>query len=261
MEGLRAKTYMRAPRKAFDPLALLVSVLGFAMVLVAVSNVGAADELFDMRSLLIVVLGTVVTTLFQYDFRTFATNLRILGQSFLALPDKPMCRTLEQLDQAIVDNAQLASLREGKEIDGELLNDIVYMYNRGLLFEEIDSFVTGRISDEFLARKTAASMLRRAAIIAPALGLFGTVIGLIGVLKSMNDPGSIGPSMSLALMTTAYGAGFGTLLLNPLSGRLEHNNAVYLEVHKQLLAKVAVLLTREERRMDSVHVPTTSEQA
>ncbi len=97
-------------------------------------------------------------------------------------------------------------------------------------------------------------------LIAPALGLLGTVIGLIGVLNSLNDPSKIGPSMALALMTTAYGAGLGSLILTPLAGRIEHHNVIYLENHKRLMSKVSVLLTREERQMDIAHVPGSDEE-
>ena len=56
--------------------------------------------------------------------------------------------------------------------------------------------------------------------------------------------------MSLALMTTAYGAGLSSLVFHPLAGRLEHHNEIYLETHSQLLSKIGVLLNRDERRFD-----------
>jgi chemotaxis protein MotA len=72
-------------------------------------------------------------------------------------------------------------------------------------------------------------------------------MGLIGVLKTLSDPSKIGVSMSLALMTTAYGAALGSLVFTPLAGRLEHHNAIFLEIHKQILSKIGVLLNRQER--------------
>jgi chemotaxis protein MotA len=173
----------------------------------------------------------------------------IVARSFLGTPDQKILASIRQLDDAIINDLKITDLREGSEINGELLNDIVYMTHQGLLFEEIDEFVTSRISDDFLARRIAVEMMNRAAVISPALGLFGTVIGLIGVLKSLSDPGQIGPSMSLALMTTAYGAGLGSIVFTPLSGRLEHHNTIFIEVHKQLMSKVGILLSREERSL------------
>ena len=104
----------------------------------------------------------------------------------------------------------------------------------------------------FLLRKAAVSLLNKGAKIAPALGLLGTVIGLIEVLQSLEDPTKIGPAMSLALMTTAFGSVLGSLVFTPLAGRLEHHNTLYVETHKLLMNRVSVLMRREERRLNPV---------
>jgi chemotaxis protein MotA len=128
------------------------------------------------------------------------------------------------------------------------------MHSQGLVLEEIDAFITTRIRNEFSRRQIAVSLLQKAATIAPALGLFGTVMGLIGVLKSLENPAMIGPSMSLALMTTAYGAALGSLLFTPLAGRIEHHNTITLQSFEHLLAKIGVLLAREDRQIHNEEV-------
>lgn len=40
----------------------------------------------------------------------------------------------------------------------------------------------------------------------PAWGMIGTLIGLINMLKNLEDASSIGPAMSVALVTTLYGS-------------------------------------------------------
>ena len=126
------------------------------------------------------------------------------------------------------------------------------MYQEGLTYDEIDAFVTGRVQDEFFEREMATSMLQKASIVAPSFGLFGTVIGLVQVMQSMSSPGQIGPAMSLALMTTAYGSGLASIVFSPLAGRLEHHNSVFLECHKQLLTKIGILIKRDDKSMDTV---------
>ena len=247
MEGMKLKKYMMTTRKRFDPTALIVSILGLAAVVFAIGAKESLESYFDLRSILVVIVGTFASLLFQFDFGSTLYSLKLVLASFLGTPEKDIIQSVKQLDDAIMEDMRLQELREGEEINGELLNDIVYMHKQGLLFDEIDEFVTSRISDEFLGRKVAVDLLRRAAIIAPALGLFGTVIGLIGVLKSLSDPGQIGPSMSLALMTTAYGAGIGSLIFTPLAGRLEHHNTIFVEIHQQVLGKINILLKRDER--------------
>jgi len=159
---------------------------------------------------------------------------------------------IDELDETIIKGGSIQSLREGKEINGDMLNDIIHMISDKLFFEEIEAFVTQRVSSVYLVRKIAVSLLAKGAKVAPSLGLLGTVIGLIEVLRTLEDPTQIGPAMSLALMTTAFGSILGSLVFTPLSGRLEHHNHLYLETHKLLMSRVNVLMQREMRQINSV---------
>jgi chemotaxis protein MotA len=80
-----------------------------------------------------------------------------------------------------------------------------------------------------------AGVLRKAAEYAPAMGLIGTLIGLVQMLGNLDDPSAIGPAMAVALLTTFYGAVLANMLLSPLAAKLERNsedeallNLVYL---------------------------------
>jgi chemotaxis protein MotA len=251
VKGLKAKKYVHTSRKRFDPIALVGSFVGLGVVIYVAGGGGDLSSVFDLHSLLIVGLGTAASLLFQFDLSSFLSAIIVVLKSLLGLPERRLLRTLRELDEAILSNASIQELRDGIEISGDLLGDVIYMHRQGLVFEEIDEFVTSRVADDFLTRKTTVALLNKAAIIAPSLGLFGTVMGLIGVMKSMNNPALIGPSMSLALMTTAYGAGFGSLIFTPFAGRIEHQNMIYLENHRQFLSKISILLKREDRSISS----------
>ncbi len=63
--------------------------------------------------------------------------------------------------------------------------------------------------------------LRRVSAIAPSLGMFGTILGLIKLLDDLTDYSSIGANMSLALITTLYGILFSIVFIDPLINKLE----------------------------------------
>jgi len=56
---------------------------------------------------------------------------------------------------------------------------------------------------------------------APAFGMIGTLIGLINMLKDLEDPTSVGPNMSVALITTFYGSVFANLIFIPIANKLK----------------------------------------
>lgn len=260
MQGLKDKKYLISSKKRFDPFTLVFSVTLLAAVLISALGidtglgVGTGNTFLfkDFRSFFFVVGGTLGILLFQFDLETFFSTFMLVLRSFIASPTKQITSIMDELDETIIKGNSILDIREANEINGELLNDIIYMIKEKLFYEEIEDFVSNRIASVFLVRKVAVSLLNKGAKVAPALGLLGTVIGLIEVLQSLEDPTKIGPAMSLALMTTAFGSVLGSLVFTPLAGRLEHHNSMYVETHKLLMNRISVLIRREDRQMDSV---------
>ena len=255
MDDIHLKPYLQTTKKRFDPISILVSLGGIAAVLYSIGYQDDMGHYLDPRSALVVVCGTAASVIFQFDIKSLFLAAKHIAQSFWGSPDKKLTRNTALLDEAILRGMHFTELKDGSDLNGDLLNDMVYMHRHGLLVEEIEDYIAQKVKDHLLLRKVTVELLRKAAIIAPALGLFGTVIGLIGVLKSLSDPAMIGPSMSLALMTTAYGAALGSLIFTPLAGRMEHHNSIHLAAYNQLLSRAKILIRREEVSLDEEFQP------
>ena len=48
--------------------------------------------------------------------------------------------------------------------------------------------------------ETGSNMMMALADVAPAMGMIGTLIGLVAMLSNMDDPKAIGPAMAVALL-------------------------------------------------------------
>jgi len=68
--------------------------------------------------------------------------------------------------------------------------------------------------------RRGARLFQTMGAIAPAMGLIGTLIGLVQMLGNLDDPSEIGPAMAVALLTTFYGAVLANLVFLPLAGKL-----------------------------------------
>lgn len=240
-------------RSVFDPLSVLLSIGLIVLVLLAVTGSHSSQELSsailfsDLRSFFFVIGGTIGCLLFQFDLISLLKTFTLILQSLFTQPAKQTQKYIAELDEVIISGDSVYTLREGKEINGDLLNDIVHMLSSKLFYDEIENLVANNIAARFIARKTAVALLNKGAKIAPALGLLGTVIGLIDVLQSLDEPSKIGPAMSLALMTTAFGSIFGSFFFTPMAGRIEQHNILFLEANKLLMNRVKILIQREER--------------
>jgi len=83
------------------------------------------------------------------------------------------------------------------------------------------------------------------------MGLIGTLVGLVQMLADLENPETIGPAMAVALLTTFYGAILGTVIMAPLSVKLEKNSHDDALI-RTLIATAAVSIARQEnpRRLE-----------
>jgi len=87
---------------------------------------------------------------------------------------------------------------------------------------------------------------RAAADAAPAMGMIGTVIGLIRMFSAMDDPAKIGPGMALALLTTLYGVIVANCIAGPIAARLERLSRAELLWQKDALERLATIAREEQ---------------
>jgi chemotaxis protein MotA len=91
----------------------------------------------------------------------------------------------------------------------------------------------------------ALAFWRSVADVAPAMGMVGTVLGLIGMFAAMNDPAAMGPAMALALLTTLYGIVIGPVLAGSIAGRLERLAAAELKFRDDALARLEAVARQQ----------------
>ena len=84
---------------------------------------------------------------------------------------------------------------------------------------------------------------------APAIGMLGTIIGLVQMLMQMDDPSKIGPSMALALLTTFYGTLLANLLFLPLAGKLKARDKQELLLKQMIMEGVLAIQRGENHRI------------
>jgi len=93
-----------------------------------------------------------------------------------------------------------------------------------------------------------ARVLHRAAEVAPAMGLIGTLIGLVRMLRNLEDPSAIGPAMSVALLTTFHGAILANMVFAPLAAKLEKKSSEELLVNELYLLGALSIARQENPR-------------
>ena len=81
----------------------------------------------------------------------------------------------------------------------------------------VNKLLTKDIDLTIQRHEVGQTMFKNMATMAPAMGMIGTLVGLVQMLANMSDPASIGPAMAVALLTTLYGAVIANAFAQPIS--------------------------------------------
>ena len=202
-------------------LATLIGLIGsFAFILMAMLVGGDLVMFADTSSVLIVFGGSLFIVLMKYNISQFFGAAKIAAKAFIFKTDKP--------DDLI---AQIVTMSDAARKGGFLALEEMEVENP-FLRKGIDLLVDGHDADtvRMILRKDialtnerheqGASIFSALGDVAPAMGMIGTLIGLVAMLSNMDDPKSIGPAMAVALLTTLYGSILANMVALPIADKL-----------------------------------------
>ncbi|PJB69581.1 MAG: biopolymer transporter ExbB [Alphaproteobacteria bacterium CG_4_9_14_3_um_filter_47_13] len=233
----------------------LATILGllFAMGLIIVAIVmGSSNANFlNGPSFLIVILGTMAATSVSYTGNELKHVPGIIGNTLIRRYRKPSVMAHQLMDIAFLARKKGLLILTG--FDSELRKDpflfrATQLVTDGYTGEDIDRVLGQEVDAVSERHRRAASVLRRASEIAPAMGLIGTLVGLVQMLAQLDDPASIGPAMALALLTTFYGAIMGTVILGPMAAKLERNSGDEAMIKNMILMTMGSIARQENPR-------------
>ena len=203
-------------------LATIIGMLGaIAFIVMAMVLGGSISMFIDTQSILIVFCGSIFVVLSNYNMGQFFGIGKIIGKSFmfkLESPDELIEKSVEMADAA--RKGGFLALEEA-EITNVFMQKGVDMLVDGHDADVVRATLQKDITLTTERHETGIGMLSALAEVAPAMGMIGTLIGLVAMLSNMDDPKSIGPAMAVALLTTLYGAFLSNVIAIPISNKLK----------------------------------------
>lgn len=204
-------------------LATVVGIFSaFSLVIIAIMSGGMLAVFISIPSMMIVGGGTIGATLINYPLGQVLGVVNVLKNAFFhkGIRAASVIPMLVDFSGRARKDGILALESASKEIDDKFLQKGIQLAIDGLEPQSIQDILEREI--EFLEErhKLGSEIFTTMGTFAPALGLIGTLIGLVQMLQNMDDPSSIGPAMAVALLTTFYGAILANLVFLPISGKL-----------------------------------------
>ncbi|MFC1477992.1 motility protein A [Candidatus Margulisiibacteriota bacterium] len=228
-------------------------ILGFVGALAvfrfAISDIMISPQSYlQIESLILVIGGVIASTIMMSSGKDMA---RMVKLSFYTL-FPPKLPSPEAATKEVVNLSEMYHRSGRLSLEGQGANFGDGFLGRGVqtVVDRIEpDFVRTIMENEIYETQKRHShmqnIFRSMSAFSPMFGLIGTVVGIIQVLKNLNDPSQIGGAMSLALLTSLYGLIFSVMIFLPIANKLKKRTDEELLV-KEIILEGIILIAKEE---------------
>jgi chemotaxis protein MotA len=233
----------------------LSTVLGigaaFGLMLMAILQGGPLTIFINVPSILIVFGGTFGNTLVHYPFSDVFDALNVAKKTILHQETSANTLIVQLMEFANKARKEGILALQGamEEVHDDFLKKAMQMAVDGQEPETLRSMLNTEIEYIQVRHGKGAEIFSSIAAYAPAMGMVGTLIGLVQMLQTMDDPSSIGPAMAVALLTTFYGAVIANVVCSPMAGKLKNRSASEVLIKTLIIEGMQSILSGENPRI------------
>ena len=214
-----------------DIASLAGIILGVAMVIFGIFSSGGFDafgNFADLPSVFITIGGSISSVLTANKLPDFINGFKSISLPFQEKVVDPAQVIRQIIDLSNVGRKEgLLALEEAaNNVEDEFLKKGIMLVVDGTDPELVRGILE---TDLYCLQERHGKVIgfwEKWAEMGPAWGMIGTLIGLVNMLKQLNDPDSIGPQMAVALLTTLYGSLIANWMCIPISYKLKANDAI-----------------------------------
>ncbi len=203
-------------------LATLLGLIGAIGVIVgAIALSGDVMLFINLPSLVIVIGGTAFAVMFRGTLGQFIGSFKVAMGAFFSKAISPQALIEEAVELATVARKEGLLALEGREISHPFLQAGIGLCVDGHEPDVVRKVLSKDINLTIKRQEAGYGVFKAVGEVAPAMGMIGTLIGLVQMLANMDDPKSIGPAMAVALLTTLYGAVIANAFAIPIAEKLK----------------------------------------
>ena len=224
-------------------LGLSTALVIISVVLGNLEGLQAGDmtgitQYIDIPSILIVIGGSIGSTLMAFNFTKIKNLLKIFKIAFLGKESDKVEELYQILHLSSLARKGGGILAIQEEIDK--LSDPFLAKGMNLVADNTDpevirEIMSAEIDSTALRHQDSQDIIGFIGDMGPAFGMIGTLIGLVAMLGGLDDPSTIGPKMAVALLTTLYGAMLANMVCLPLLKKMEKRTEEELSIKEALL--------------------------
>ena len=203
-------------------IATLIGLIGaLAAIIGSIFIGGDAGSFVNTPGLMIVVAGTLAVTLMKFPLAHMLGAFKVALGAFVIRMDEPPDLIRQSVELAEVARREGLLGLESVEVKNAFLARGIQLAVDGNEPDLVHRVLQREIDLTVARQREGNSIFSAIGDIAPAMGMIGTLIGLVQMMSNMDDPTTIGPAMAVALLTTLYGAVLANAIALPIADKLD----------------------------------------
>ncbi len=222
-----------------------------ALAVALIMEGGRPADLVNPSAFILVLGGTIGATTIAFSMKQLASVPMIVRNAFFTSE-----ADLAQMIRIVVDFARkarkegiLALEEECRSIDNKFLQTGLRLVIDGTPSEMVREILETEIVSLQERHKVGQSIFNTMGGFAPTLGIIGTVMGLVHMLASLNQPGKMGPAIAAAFIATLYGVAFANLVFLPIGTKLKSKTSEEIIAYDMIVEGILSIQAGDNPRM------------
>jgi len=208
-----------------DLATLIGFLVAWALIIATIALGSGALVFINAPSLMIVIGGVIGVVLMRFTLGQFIGSMKTALKAFLYKAETPEVLIASVVELAGIARKEGLLALEGQEITNPVLSRGISMLVDGHEASVVKKALSTEMNEMVTRHKMGQDIFKQIGDAGPAMGMIGTLVGLVQMLSNMSDPKSIGPAMAVALLTTLYGAMLANMFALPISDKLALRSA------------------------------------
>jgi chemotaxis protein MotA len=232
-------------------LAGLVGAIVLLLGSIAIAPGSSFSAFIDYPSLAVVVGGGIMAAMIAFPMGTFLNVFKVTMKTFMPNPPAmaPAIKTIVECAEIARREGVLALENKVADIEDPFILMGIQMAVDGSDGDLIETVMRTEMNAMAARHKTGKGLLETLGRYAPAMGMIGTLLGLIIMLGNMDDPAAIGPGMAVALLTTLYGALMSNLYALPFADKLSFYSRQEMEIREVIVQGILSIQNGDNPRV------------
>ena len=234
-------------------IATIIGLVGgvAAIIMSVITSGGSLMGIIDIPSVCMTIGGSFCAILIVSPMKDVLHTFKVLGKVF-KIPDfgeKVLVQNMVALSEKARREGILA-LEEGLEdLEDEFMKTGLRLVVDGTDGAVIRTILESEMDQVEARHMVYINVMTQWAGYAPGFGMIGTVLGLIGMLRNLEDKSSLGSNMAVALVTTLYGSLLANWIIGPMAQKLINQNSQEMRIKEMIIEGVLSIQAGDNPRI------------